>query len=340
MSKKEKLTNSFINMFTTSLRTLRQSLLLRHDYLRQAARFSRNYSPLKPRTKAQFESRIIFLTHQIEKGLSHRDFRYGFGKKIFNSLPSMLTGLEKIDANAKNNFVYAYSISVLHEYVRRHQIIGYDLGWQKSLFSSEQWNSIINVPDDPKHACIEINRNDKLLNSTLPFNRLARNRHSIREFSNQKVTAEEIMDAVDLAMTTPSVCNRQPTRVHIVLNKKNISDLLRLQAGINGYPTPPALLVITSDLSAFMTEYERNEGYVDGGLFSMNLLYALESHGLGTCPLNTMFTAKVEKLTRNILQIPDNEIFVLYIAVGHFPEITRTCQSLRFSAKQITTIIK
>ncbi|MFR4831476.1 MAG: nitroreductase family protein [Bifidobacterium sp.] len=41
-------------------------------------------------------------------------------------------------------------------------------------------------------------------------------RHSVREFAEAPVTVEEIMNAVRVAMRTPSVCNRQPTRVHII----------------------------------------------------------------------------------------------------------------------------
>ena len=74
----------------------------------------------------------------------------------------------------------------------------------------------------------------------------------------------------------------------------------------------PALLMITSDLRAFMTSYERNEGYTDGGLFGMSLLLSLESLGIGACPLNTMFTATAEKKTRKLLHLPDNEVPVMY----------------------------
>lgn len=61
-----------------------------------------------------------------------------------------------------------------------------------------------------------------------------------------------------MSMRTPSVCNRQPTRVHVILDKEVIAEALHIQGGVNGYPAPPALLMITSDLRAFMTSYERN----------------------------------------------------------------------------------
>lgn len=42
-------------------------------------------------------------------------------------------------------------------------------------------------------------------------------------------------------------------------------------------------MLVTADLQAFMGSNERNEGYVDSGLFSMSLLYAMKSCGLAAC---------------------------------------------------------
>ena len=51
----------------------------------------------------------------------------------------------------------------------------------------------------------------------------------------------------------------------------------------------------------------RNEPLTDGGLFSTSLLYALESYGLATCPLNMTFDPSQERRTRKLLDFPDNE---------------------------------
>lgn len=59
-----------------------------------------------------------------------------------------------------------------------------------------------------------------------------------------------------------------------------------------------------------MTPQEHNEGFVDGGLFGMSLLLALEKQVLAACPLNTMFRLKAEKVTRRLLGIPEYESFL------------------------------
>lgn len=315
------------------------TVFLYHDMWVQARRFNRSYSRVMPKEVGRIQARVMFLTHQIEKGLSHADFRYGFGKKVFKELPTLLTRLERVEEECSSDTVYQESISALHEYMQRHINAGKDISWHRSLFSADQWQRIMEA-DSSIGGSIVIRKADKENNAELPFGKLSKDRHSVRVFSDAPVSLDEIRKSIQTAMRTPSVCNRQPTRVHVILDKEIIKEALRIQGGVNGYPAPPVLIMITSDLRAFMTSYERNEGYTDGGLFGMSLLLALESQGLGACPLNTMFTAKAEKKTRKLLRIPDYEVPVMYIEVGNFLEETRTCRSTRLSGEDITTVMQ
>lgn len=126
---------------------------------------------------------------------------------------------------------------------------------------------------------------DKTHNAELTYEQLSEARHSVREFSNEPVSAEDIEQAVAIAMRTPSVCNRQPTRIHIITNADLIAKLMPLQGGFRGYKMPPALILLTADNQAFMNQDERNEGYTDGGLFGMSLLLALEERQPGRMPV-------------------------------------------------------
>ncbi len=114
---------------------------------------------------------------------------------------------------------------------------------------------------------------------------------------------------------------------------------LKIQGGFLGYAMPPVLLLVTSDIRAFMNNGERNEPFVDGGLFSMSLLYALEAYGLAACPLNAMFNLSQDRQTRELLDIPDYEFPVMYIAVGNFPESVPVCYSTRYEPEKIVTRI-
>lgn len=149
------------------------------------------------------------------------------------------------------------------------------------------------------------------------------------------VARVELEKAIEMSLRTPSVCNRQPARVRIFTDQQLISKALKVQGGFGGYDIPPALLLVTADLRAFMGANEHNEGYVDGGLFGMSLLYSLETCGLAACPLNTMFSEEADEQTRSMLAVPDNEVFIMYIAVGHFRETSKICRSQRFGIDRV-----
>lgn len=331
------------NLLPTNLKVLlkviRDRCVLSMAMHQQAKRFFRAYARDNNRNSSCLEARVIFFSHQIEKGLSHKDFRYGFGLHALKNLSSAMINLKEIDPDAKNNIVYRMALSALHEYIQRHTAVDYDLTAVRNLFASttiweeaEQFTGL-------QGGSYVVNSATKIDNQLKCFAELAKDRHAIREFSSAPVTVDEIRQAVDLARTAPSVCNRQPARVHVTCNQNIIEQALRVQGGFRGYSTPPALILVTSDNQSFLFPTERNEGFVDGGLFSMQLLLSLESLGLAACPLNTMMNKTNEDLTRNLMQVPDSEFLVMYIAVGHFPETISLCRSKRLPVGAIMSVI-
>jgi nitroreductase len=86
---------------------------------------------------------------------------------------------------------------------------------------------------------------------------------------------------------------------------------------------------VTSDLKCFTGVTERNEAYVDGGMFAMSLLYALHHQGVGACPLNWMVPSSVDAKLRRVLPIPQNEKVIMVISVGHMPDKLRVAKSVR-----------
>ena len=304
----------------------------------QAHRYSKAHAKYSSTGICQVAARMTFFTHQIEKGLSHADFRYGFGHKPLQYLKHAMEKYQHVDTNYESSGVYRSALAALHEYAIRHEGHEAEFAFAKSLFPESIWHAAAQVPVTCGGSIV-VTANSKIHNEVLTFSELAENRHSIREYSDVPVAYEEIKSAIDCAMRTPSVCNRQPSRVKVILDSEQISEALRIQGGFGGYATPPALILITADNRVFMTPQEHNEGFVDGGLFGMSLLLALEAKGLAACPLNTMFLPKADKATRRLLNIPEYENFVMYIAVGHFPDEIRTCRSMRHSSDEITCLV-
>lgn len=319
------------------IRGVQASVKLHRETIRQMKRFERNYARRGSMRKEHLETRIIYFTHQIEKGLSHQDFRFGFGKGVLAEFAPLLVTLRKIDAQYADNGIFQSAMCALHEYRVRHEQAGYDLDYMRCLFPEGLWKEIGDAQGH-EGGVLTIKAADKVRNAELTYVQLSEARHSVREFSDESVSVEDIEQAVKIAMRAPSVCNRQPTRVHIITNADLIAELMRIQGGFRGYRMPPALILLTADNQAFMNQDERNEGYTDGGLFGMSLLLALEEQQLAACPLNTMLPMKRDDATRELLNLPDSEFLVMYIAVGRFLPEAKTCMSKRFDAESIVTV--
>jgi len=97
-------------------------------------------------------------------------------------------------------------------------------------------------------------------------------------------------------------------------------EVLELQNGNRGFGhLTNILMVITSNISLF-TNNEKNEPFLNAGLFSMTLLYALHFNMVGACLLNWAVTESNDKKLRELLKIPENEQIVVLIACGYLPD--------------------
>lgn len=328
-----------VGIFERVKRIFNGSLALKVAVLKEASRFNKYYARYESKDVVQIAARLTFFTHQIEKGLSHQNFRYGFGHRPLQYLAELLPRYIAVNSSYGHDIVYLSALAALHEYVTKHDGHNSDIEYVRQLFTPQLWEAILQSTTDCGGS-ITVTAESKRNNQTKTYTELAEGRHSIREYADTPVSYDELKPALQNAMRTPSVCNRQPARVHVIFNHAIIEEALKIQGGFNGYPTPSVLILITADNRVFMSQQEHNEGYIDGGLFGMSLLLALEEQQLAACPLNTMFRSRSEKRTRRLLHIPDYENLVMYIAVGHFPEEAKTCHSARKSFKDITTCVE
>ncbi len=307
---------------------------LKRNYLAQAKRFSRWEAYNGVQEIGGAEARMIFYTHQLEKGFTFDHYGYGRGKVALRHLSKLFAVLKRTDPQWRENEVYREAVNALSEYRARHIDAGKDIAFLKNMMPADVWQEIVAAPRG--HGFLSVTVSDKTRNKEIGFAELAEQRHSIRSFrEGDSISHAEIEKAVHIALRTPSVCNRQPARIRLYTNPEMVSRILKIQGGFGGYTCPPGLLLITADLRSFMSENERNEAYIDGGLFGMSMLYALEYESIAACPLNAMFSRKAEAETRRLLNIPDYEVFIMYIAVGHFAGKTVTCESHRFDIDKV-----
>jgi nitroreductase len=173
----------------------------------------------------------------------------------------------------------------------------------------------------------------------LNFRNFVSSRYSIRHFGAEEVPLIIIQEAVLIALKTPSVCNRQTWKVHVFSDEDLKQKVLSYQNGNRGFGhLANKVLIVTSDLSYFLDACERNQGFIDGGLFSMSLIYALHSLGVGTCCLNWATTYKQDIALRQNVAIPNSEVIIMMIAVGSLPESFNVANSARRDVNEVMNV--
>ena len=320
-----RLTSEYVRLFRA----------MAHDYLRYCRHACIGWNRARY-GEGQLEGRMIANYHVVEKGLSMPDFRPFFG------VPTVQTLIRLVGEGGKrfgwcDNINYSAASRVLHAYRERHESLELDL---KEHFSTEEIQAMATGAQCQALGGSEDHlRESYFEKSSSPFAAFARSRHSCRSFDTSvTVELDRILAAIDTARHSPSVCNRQCWRVHIYQDHEKGQELLSLQEGNRGFGhNIPVILVITSSLTVFDGYRERNQAYLDGGLFSMSLMYALHHERLGCVPLCWLPSCERDRELRRVGAIPDDQTVMMYMGVGVPPDEFRAPASQKRSVSEITT---
>lgn len=266
--------------------------------------------------KEHLEAKMLLNLHSLEKGLSFKQVKKGFGSQISLSL---INTIERYVHEYGVNEIVVLSLGVLKEYIDNPVS-----GKSKDLVS--RFDSLMannNLSRENLVGGTKLIKKDINLNYDISFDTLysiAKSRSSIRDFSAQKpITDEEIKNALKYAQTAPSVCNRQPWRLHCY--HENLDEILDTQLGNQGWAqNANKLFVVTSDLNFFGSPYERNQAYIDGGMFSMQFVMGLHYQKIATCCKMYIRLPKLDKLFYSVTNIPKNEVPIMLILAGHYKE--------------------
>ena len=77
--------------------------------------------------------------------------------------------------------------------------------------------------------------------------------------------------------------------------------------------------------------------YVDGALFAMSFIYALTSLGVASIPITMGRKLNVLNDIHQQLNIPANEVPVILIAIGNYPDKAEVSLSYRNEVDSFTT---
>lgn len=283
------------------------------------------------RNKRVFD--IINDYHVIEKGMTMPERRLGFGRdallRLIGHLKEYYALYGMDDEQVRVAFGVVKEYDDLHQ--KAHTALSVDL--QTAI------DDLLSVcPELIYDAQKEMTKTQFFKDNTMPFPRFAASRHSVRNFMGGGIlSVNNLKLALKLAQTAPSACNRQSVRVKLVNNKELITRLFEVQKGNRGFGhLADRLIIITSDMNAWDIRTSKG-GYVDGGIYAMNLLYALHYYKIAACPLNSYFAPEQDKRIREIINIPKSESIVLFIAVGEAREEFKLANSHRNELDYVLT---
>jgi len=260
------------------------------------------------------ESHIVMDFHRVEKGLTLPEPRPWFGRETVERLLANCIRYAAFDGH--DTAILAGALGALSEYERKFQSSPSEW-WSAIAVDFRQLTNSTPVLEDNAGGTEPLPSCDRAPGEW-NFSTFARSRSSIRNFSDRSVDHRSIQSAIADAQTTPSVCNRQAARVRIFARGEFANQVLQTQNGNRGFGhTASHVLVVTSDLSAFLTPGERNQGYIDGGMFAMSLIYALHDAGVGSCPLNWSTIKTQDLRLRSLIGLPDEEVVIMMIAIGY-----------------------
>lgn len=281
---------------------------------RQFVKFSR---ALKTLGSEHIEAQMAICTHVIEKGLTMPKMKLGFGRDVVLKLVGLCrTWNNKYD---KTNHFYIQATRVLLEYIKVHKDLSYSF---EDLFRTEldRFEKDFNFIE-PSHQMLFQGEDQFFSLNHSSFPEFSSSRHSVRNFSEHDVPIPLLVDSIKLAQFAPSACNRQTVKVHIVTEKKDIQAILSIQNGNRGFnDLINRLLIITYNIPSYGTVKERNLGFIDSGIFAMNLLYALHYNRIGACTLNWCDSPRDDEKLRTVIHIDEKETISLLIACGFVPD--------------------
>jgi len=277
--------------------------------------------------------------HRVEKGLTLPNRRLGASQ---DAVCRLIHALMKQLTIEQPSFEGAISLRTLSQYFQETPTSALDDKTVALLPTYELLKEIYKkasfVSEDGGYH--EVNTDKLMQFSGIDQVNFLKNRHSIRDFSQILIDEDTIKEVVRIALKAPSVCNRQAWNLYALTEKSTILKALAFQNGNRGFAERiPLLFVVAVDLRNFVSVEERNQPWIDGGLFSMMLSLALYAKGIGSCMLNWCATHENDQSLRRFLNIPDHEVVIMMMAAGYPPEKVRFTASPRRETSNVVTFV-
>jgi nitroreductase len=260
-------------------------------------------------------------THRLEKGLTMRPRRSVFAESYIaetvDAFCRVWSGRSGRAVATTGDPLLRWAQDVLDDYFRvvrgnagvdewRQKYVRWiDCHDKKAAVEPEKW-----IPYERGSAAAPVSFPDMLA--------LAKRRRSVRWYLPQPVPRELVQQAIQVALLSPSACNRQPFVFRIFDDPALVQKVSAVPMGTKGYAhNVPAIAVIVGQQRAYFSERDRHLIYIDGALAAMSFMYGLETVGLSSCPINWPDIPQREAQMAALLELAPDERPIMLVSFGY-----------------------
>ncbi len=282
------------------------------------------------KTKYRKEQNLFLLRrniHRIEKGLLMKNRRRVFALDYIQETVEMYKSVQN---SSQENIQLQWVYDVLNEYFNVTDEV-------PVIKRAKQTFITISQPEILPGRFVPYQKGSNSRDYYESFKALAHQRKSIRFFDKNRIPERTKVDeAVVLAGLAPSSCNRQPFQFRIIDDPDLVKKVANMPGGTKGFAEEiVAMIVVVGQMNVSPTLADRHLMYVDGSLASMSLMLALESMGIGSCPLNWPEDKKKDDQVSRLLCLKSYERPIMMIAYGYADNHEKVACSVRKSIDQL-----
>lgn len=319
--------------FLRKVYTLRKILICFRVDLARHLKYSLNdCHDYRKLTRDALRCSIMLLNHQLEKAQTYQIVKEGFGRE---KLHRLLDESEFYIAQYGVDDIIGTTVGILESHFANPNAWKDDATKERFLKIKEK------CPANRFYGGI-IQYTGKTVKKIPELAEFLKNRRSCRVFSPRQVDIASLLEAVKIAQSAPSACNRQPIRVHVYTVSDQIRKIVYAQhADIEWCINAPVLMIITANEYYYRDYLERNQKMFDAGLFAMILNLALHNMGIGSCFKMAQKYPAYDKDTKKCADIPDNEDICGLLLAGYYPDApVATAKSVRISENIVCKVHK
>lgn len=141
-------------------------------------------------------------------------------------------------------------------------------------------------------------------------------RTSIRQFTNQPIAEDTLLNLVKAGMAAPSAMDKRPW-AFIVITERNILDSLNAVKPYFNLKTATAAIVVCGNLEKEENDWTKEYWVQDCSAATENILLAAHAYGLGAVWCGVYPSPETTPAVQKILKTPENIIPLNVVTLGY-----------------------